>query len=254
MVRPSPPTLTHPHPAPAFASSAPAHHALPPRLLPARVFAELFVDDDGGREYILLKYSKLDRPGQRMCEAWRAVRVAQLLEKYGTANVMEWHECDTREGAWEVLLSYADDVLVDRFSETDDVVSRVLGGGVANRWLTRLRPTETWLGERLRGEAADGGGAAAGAAEDELSEFFAYALRRDRDNAVARGWPAEQAEWVVGKRVEELSPEPILSSYLSRLTLNSRPFCEKEVEITHKGLISKRQAMPKATAPLTGKR
>ena len=36
-----------------------------------------------------------------------------------------------------------------RFSKVDDVVSRVLGGGVANRWLTRLRPTERWMNDRL---------------------------------------------------------------------------------------------------------
>jgi hypothetical protein len=31
----------------------------------------------------------------------------------------------------------------------DDLVSRVLGGGVANRWLTRLKPTDQWLAQRL---------------------------------------------------------------------------------------------------------
>jgi hypothetical protein len=45
---------------------------------------------------------------------------------------MEWHGVDSREAAWEVLLSYADNVLVERFSMTDDVISRVLG-----QWLTR---------------------------------------------------------------------------------------------------------------------
>jgi hypothetical protein len=35
--------------------------------------------------------------------------------------------------AWDVLLDFADYVLSGRFSQIDDIVSRVLGGGVANR-------------------------------------------------------------------------------------------------------------------------
>ena len=32
----------------------------------------------------------------------------------------------------------------------DDYVSRVLGGGVNNRWTTRLKPTEDWLKGRRK--------------------------------------------------------------------------------------------------------
>ena len=37
-----------------------------------------FEEDDGGREYVLLKYTKIPRESQRMCEAWRTARAAQV--------------------------------------------------------------------------------------------------------------------------------------------------------------------------------
>jgi len=76
-----------------------------------------FVDDgNSSREYVLRKYTKMARDEQRMCEAWRSARAAQLLEKYGEDALMTWHGVDSREGAWEVLLGYADEVLEARFS------------------------------------------------------------------------------------------------------------------------------------------
>jgi hypothetical protein len=75
--------------------------------------------------------------------------------------------------------------------QVDDLVSRVLGGGVANRWLTRLKPTEQWLSQRLeKREARDQKVRVLGpdsvtnqeakeARTDELYErFFAYAQQR----------------------------------------------------------------------------
>jgi len=202
-----------------------------------------WVEDDGGREYVLLKYTKMRRASQRMCEAWRTARAAQLIDKFGLASLMEWHGKETAEGAWEVLLTYGDDVLEARFSMTDDVVSRVLGGGVANRWLTRLRPTDTWMEERVQGGVVD-----------ELTPFFAYALARDRNRALERGCDVEDSEWR-GCDVEEpedvaADSEALLSTYLASLTSNSRQFCTKEAAITHKELIKEqRKAGGKALAP-----
>jgi len=116
---------------------------------------DLYVADDGGREYVLLKYTQMPREQQRTCEAWRSARCAQLIDEFGMENIMAWHDVATREEAWEVLLSHADNVLEQRFSLTDDVVSRVLGGGVSNRWLTRLRPTDLWMEARLERQADD---------------------------------------------------------------------------------------------------
>ena len=58
-------------------------------------------------------------------------------------------------------------------SQVDDLVSRVLGGGVRERWGGRLEPVRAWVGAR----------------EDsaELGAFFAFSLRRDRQRAIERG-------------------------------------------------------------------
>jgi len=204
----------------------------------------LFRENDGECEYILLKYTKVPREQQCMLEAWRTARVAQLLDKYGLANVMAWHGCATREEAWEVLLRHADHVLEERFSATDDVVSRVLGGGVANRWSTRLRPTHVWLEGALERESSAG----------ELTALFEYAATRDRERAVARGCTLEDRLWR-GCEVEcspELEPTVRAAAYVKELTLSSRRLCSREREITHKGLIKQqRKAGGKANAPET---
>jgi len=200
-----------------------------------------WVADDGGREYVLLKYTRLERASQRMCEAWRMARAAQLLEKYGLDNIKEWSGSTDDEGAWEVLLGYGDEVLVERFSQTDDVVSRVLGGGVANRWLTRLRPTHEWMQARLETASGALGGT------DMLSRFFAYALARDQARALDMG--ATDAEWRIcdGEAVKhEGEGETVIASYLAALTDQSRFFCTQEAAITHKELVKAPEISPKA--------
>ena len=86
------------------------------------------------------------------------------------------------------------------------MVSRVLGGGVANRWLGRLRPVSRWLEDARNGDLLEptragggnewrrtaNGGAGATALEggfsstEELDEFFAFAMKRDRERAIMR--------------------------------------------------------------------
>jgi len=210
--------------------------------------AEFVDDDDGSREYVLRKYTKMPRDSQRMCEAWRTARAAQLIEKYGVDNLMTWHGVDTAEAAWDVLLEYGDEVLEERFSKTDDVVSRVLGGGVANRWLTRLRPIDTWMEEQL--EAGDGDSGSG------VSAFMAYAVARDRERAIDRGCRIEDAEWR-GCEIEDESdpengtaPEEIIKTYLATLTRESQRYCTREVQITHKQLVKEqRKAGGKSQAP-----
>jgi len=192
-------------------------------------------------EYILLKYDEMIRGDQRICEAWRAARVAELVEKYGTASFMEWHGCETATDAWDVLLDFADYTLSERFSQIDDVVSRVLGGGVANRWLGRLRPVEQYISERRQAGLAGSG---------ETGQLLLHALKRDRARAQERGaWPAVEDE--IGS-VEDA--EAWVSDCLTELTMESRVFCARELEITHKQLIKQqRQAGGKKNSPLVQK-
>ena len=58
--------------------------------------------------------------------------MAKLLEEFGVGNVARWEGAEGPEGAWAALLDFSDVVLVERFSAIDDLVSRVLGGGVAS--------------------------------------------------------------------------------------------------------------------------
>jgi len=220
---------------------------------------KLFTENDGGREYVLLKYAKVPREAQRMVEAWRTARTAQLIDTFGVDNLMAWHGCGSREEVWEMLLSHADHILVERFSQTDDVVSRVLGGGVANRWLTRLRPTYGWLSRLLLSNGTSGDAVSdkgGGSLSTELREFFQYAVDRDRQRALERGCTLEDIEWrgceVEGECTLEggCDPAQLVFSYLESLTRSSQRFCSREREITHKELIKQqRKAGGKANAP-----
>ncbi|KAL3924151.1 MAG: hypothetical protein SGPRY_003998 [Prymnesium sp.] len=180
------------------------------------------------REYILLKYDEMERADQRVCEVWRAARIAELVQLFNVSAIMEWHGCETKEEAWEVLFEYADYTLSERFSKVDDVVSRVLGGGVANRWLGRLRPVEQYFRERLeQGKAG----------KDETSELLLYAMRRDRERAERMGTLSAEDQMVDSAEAAE---EYVLSC-LSNLTLASRRFCAREFEVTNKGLIKQQR-------------
>ena len=81
---------------------------------------------------------------------------------------MRWEGADNVVEVWNSLLAFGDEVLTERFSAVDDLVSRVLGGGVANRYETRLTPTVKWLMKRE---------------PDALSAFFLHAARWDREQA-----------------------------------------------------------------------
>jgi len=103
----------------------------------------------------------------------------------------------------------------------------VLGGGVSNRWLTRLRPTDLWMEARLERKADDG-----------IRAFLEHAVRRDRERALERGCSLEDAEWR-GCEVEDESEDDaqvLISSHLAALTERSGRFCNLEVEITHNPL------------------
>jgi len=199
------------------------------------------------REYILLKYDEMSRQDQRMCEAWRTARAAQLIQKYGSDKLMGWHEVGSREEAWDVLLEFADYVLSGRFSQVDDVVSRVLGGGVANRWLMRLRPTDQWM--QMEGASSEGGDD--DTRSSETRSLLLYALNRDRERAIARGGGSDGAGAIEAPIADEDAAEAYVAAQLSELTMESRRFCARELEITHKTLIrEQRKAGGKKFSPL----
>ena len=186
-----------------------------------------------GKEHVLLKYSDMDRDAQRTCEAWRAARVARLLDDFGTDNIMRWHGLASREEVWELLLTHADHVLEERFSQVDDLVSRVLGGGVRERWGGRLEPVQSWVGERE--------------SSAELGAFLAFCLRRDRQRAIDRGCSVEDLEEAeagcevetggeerFGVAAEHRAAAAFVSARLGSLADEARRFFPHERAITHK--------------------
>ena len=186
-----------------------------------------------GKEHVLLKYSDMGRDAQRTCEAWRAARVARLLDDFGTDNIMRWHGLASREEVWELLLAHADHVLEERFSQVDDLVSRVLGGGVRERWGGRLEPVHSWVSERE--------------SSAELSAFLAFCLRRDRQRAIDRGCSVEDLEEAeagcevetggeqrYGVAAEHRAAAAFVSARLGSLADEARRFFPHERAITHK--------------------
>ncbi|CAH0375577.1 unnamed protein product [Pelagomonas calceolata] len=187
--------------------------------------------DPGGREYVLIKYSKMRRAEQRKVEAWRTARIARLIEQFGIESIMRWEGADNVVEVWNSLLAFGDEVLTERFSAVDDLVSRVLGGGVANRYETRLKPTVKWLTNRQ---------------PDALSAFFLHAARWDRAQAAKTETTSLEAP--IQSAAEA---EAFVRDTCSELLKRGKRFCNKELEITHKQLIrEQRQFGGKKFAPL----
>ena len=171
----------------------------------------------------LLKYSDMRRSNQRLVEAWRTVRVAELLEEFGADKVNAWGPGPGPPvQAWCALLDFADEVLVERFSKVDDRVKRVLGGGVEDRFETRLMPAGDWV---LKHGAAH-------------REFFLFAAKRDRERARARRRARPAFVFAESDRIEPPRVSPRMALRRARLAcvellIEARPFCSKEQMILH---------------------
>mmetsp|Transcript_14343 Transcript_14343/g.54067 ORF Transcript_14343/g.54067 Transcript_14343/m.54067 type:complete len:178 (+) Transcript_14343:1705-2238(+) len=85
--------------------------------------------------------------------AWAAARQLLLLFQFGVEVMMLAHDVNENLGEedrdrllCDILWKYARDC-VERFSSTNDTCGRVLGGGVENRFRTRLKPVADFLNE-----------------------------------------------------------------------------------------------------------
>lgn len=162
------------------------------------------------QEYVLLKHDQMTVEQKREVQAWVVTRIAQLVEKYGIENIMQWHGCSTEAEVFDELLDYAYEVLDERFSKTDDVVSRVLGGGVGNRWLTRMRPSQLWLEKRV--QLRSGSEVVPETAVDRLLVHSGFGNSPGSAESKVRG-------------------------VVTSLLRESRKFCTREIEIINKDLI-----------------
>lgn len=76
--------------------------------------------------------------------AWAVARLLILLTAFPTTVLMEAHDVTTEDALCDVLLAYSRETLT-RFASTKDTTARVLQGGVANRWETRLKTVDRFL-------------------------------------------------------------------------------------------------------------
>ncbi|CAM9329247.1 unnamed protein product, partial [Pylaiella littoralis] len=120
------------------------------------------------QDFDLLAYNTASPEIQAELWAWVVVRCMDLLDRYGVDVIMKAHSVDTEEAVFDILLNYGRQTL-DRFSSVVDSTSRVLGGGLGNRLITRLQPmvifmnTHKFAGERReRSDRCRGGGGGGG--------------------------------------------------------------------------------------------
>ena len=144
-----------------------------------------------------------------------------MIEQFGIESIMRWEGADNVVEVWNSLLAFGDEVLTERFSAVDDLVSRVLGGGVANRYETRLKPTVKWLTNRH---------------PDALSAFFLHAARWDREQAATTETTSLEAP--IQSAAEA---EAFVRDSCAELLKRGKRFCNKELEITHKSLIKEQR-------------
>jgi hypothetical protein len=78
---------------------------------------------------------------------WMACRLLMILDQFGVEMLMKTHNVESEAELFDILIDYGRTSL-DRFSSVKDTTSRVLGGGVGNRWATRLRPVVQFLQEK----------------------------------------------------------------------------------------------------------
>eukprot|EP00922_Rhytidocystis_sp_ex-Travisia-forbesii_P045762 GHVS01068282.1.p1 GENE.GHVS01068282.1~~GHVS01068282.1.p1 ORF type:complete len:304 (-),score=44.46 GHVS01068282.1:166-1077(-) len=95
-------------------------------------------------DYELMNVENMPADKQSDVWAWAVGRVLLLLWQHDLAVIKHAHNAEQDETVVDILLAYARKSL-NRFSTIQDTTGRVLGGGVANRWMTRLKNVDSFL-------------------------------------------------------------------------------------------------------------
>jgi len=95
-------------------------------------------------DHELINWSNCGEQLHQEIWAWAVARLLILLTAFPATVLMEAHDVTTEDALCEVLLAYAEETL-QRFASTTDSTARVLQGGVANRWETRLKTVDRFL-------------------------------------------------------------------------------------------------------------
>lgn len=109
-------------------------------------FMTLCKTDDGdvAGDHDLLKPKDVSAAEQKMLWHWAVARALLVLYEHDISTIKGAHGVKTDDEVCQVLIDYARTTL-ERFGTIDDKTSRVLGGGVSNRWNGRLKNTQEFL-------------------------------------------------------------------------------------------------------------
>lgn len=99
---------------------------------------------DTAEDVELLAPEKASKEQQEMIHDFMVARLLLILYEHDIDVIKHAHHVDTEEEAAKVLLDYGESTL-KRYNTIKDRTSRVLGGGVANRWSTRLCNVKRYL-------------------------------------------------------------------------------------------------------------
>ena len=89
----------------------------------------------------LLNYSEAKSDLKEMIWSWAVAQILVLMKEQGVDVMTEAHSAETDDELVEQMLDVARQTL-ERFSSIEDTTTRVLGGGVSNRYNTRLIPVQ----------------------------------------------------------------------------------------------------------------
>mmetsp|Transcript_14874 Transcript_14874/g.22144 ORF Transcript_14874/g.22144 Transcript_14874/m.22144 type:complete len:565 (+) Transcript_14874:232-1926(+) len=92
---------------------------------------------DVAEDVDLISPKKSSPEQQAMIHDFMVARLLLILYEHDTDVIKDAHDIKTDEEVARVLLDYGEATLL-RYDTIEDRTSRVLGGGVANRWSTRL--------------------------------------------------------------------------------------------------------------------
>lgn len=103
--------------------------------------APLFRWDEALPHLPLINYAAADAKLQDAIWAWAVAQILVLMKEKGVDVMTAAHSAETDDELVEQMLSVARQTL-ERFSSVEDTTTRVLGGGVSNRFHTRLLPVQ----------------------------------------------------------------------------------------------------------------
>ncbi|CDJ40327.1 mannitol-1-phosphate dehydrogenase [Eimeria tenella] len=102
------------------------------------------------RSVPLLKETEMQQQQKETMWAWLTARCLQVLWEHDKEVIKRTHNLKTDDEVVAMLLNYGKKTLA-RFSTVDDTAGRVLGGGVVNRFHTRLLTIYTFLEQHMFG-------------------------------------------------------------------------------------------------------